>query len=152
MQKQKRRRQKDGCVWVCTLIRWLCCVERVLSADMTVHMHRSAALAHGIVSTSALHARTCVFVCTRVCARETLPFLDLHTCKQWRHPPPPIRRLNLAYLAELVCQIVGFLNLADLFCRITRFLGLCRLVLPTCWGLWVLGHLSWRRHLLWDTA
>ena len=67
-------------------------------------------------------------------------------------PPPPIRRPNLAEFAELVCRMVGFLNLADLFCRITRFLGLCRLVLPTCWGLWVLGHLSWRRHLLWDTA
>ena len=67
-------------------------------------------------------------------------------------PPPPIRRPNLAEFAELVCRIVGFLNLDDLFCRITRFLGLCRLVLPTCWGLWVLGHLSWRRHLLWDTA
>ena len=47
-------------------------------------------------------------------------------------PPPPIRRPNLADFAELVCRIVGFLNLADLFCRITRFLGLCRLVLPTC--------------------
>ena len=67
-------------------------------------------------------------------------------------PPPPIRRPNLAEFAELVCRIVGFLNLADLFCRIARFLGLCRLVLPTCWGLWVLGHLSWRRHLLCDTA
>ena len=67
-------------------------------------------------------------------------------------PPPPIRRPNLADFSELVCRIVGFLNLADLFCRITRFLGLCRLVLPTCWGFWVLGHLSWRRHLLWDTA
>ena len=67
-------------------------------------------------------------------------------------PPPPIRRPNLADFAELVCRIVGLLNLADFCCRITRFLGLCRLVLPTCWGLWVLGHLSWRRHLLWDTA
>ena len=56
-------------------------------------------------------------------------------------PPPQIRRPNLADFAELVCRIVGFLNLADLFCRITRFLGLCRLVLPTCWGFWVLGHL-----------
>ena len=58
-------------------------------------------------------------------------------------------------VAELVVALdSGFkvLNLADLFCRITRFLGLCRLVLPTCWGLWVVGHLSWRRHLLWDTA
>ena len=64
--------------------------------------------------------------------------------------PPPIRRPNLADFAELVCRIVGFLNLADLFCRITRFLGLCRLVLLTCWGFWVLGHLSWRRHLLWQ--
>ena len=66
--------------------------------------------------------------------------------------PPPIRRPNLADFADLVCRIVGFLNLADLFCRVTRFLGLCRLVLPTCWGLWVLGHLSWRQPLLWDTA
>ena len=70
----------------------------------------------------------------------------------WQTPPPPIRRPNLADFAEMVCRIFGFLNLADLFCRITRFLGLCRLVLPTCWGFWVLGHLSWRRHLLWDTA
>ena len=64
--------------------------------------------------------------------------------------PPLIRRPNLAEFAELVCRIVRFLNFADLFCRITRFLGLCRLVLPTCWGLWVLGHLSWRHPLLWD--
>ena len=56
---------------------------------------------------------------------------------------PPIRQPNLADFAELVCRIVGFLNLADLFCQITRFLGLCRLVLPTCWGFWVLGHLRW---------
>ena len=42
-------------------------------------------------------------------------------------PPPQIWRPNLADFAELVCRIVGFLNLADLFCRITRFLGLCRL-------------------------
>ena len=67
-------------------------------------------------------------------------------------PPPPIRRPNLAEFAEMVCRIVRFLNFADLFCRITRFLGLCRLVLPTCWGLWVLGHLNWRHPLLWDTA
>ena len=54
-------------------------------------------------------------------------------------PPPPIRRPNLAEFAELVCRIVGVLNLADLFCRITRFLGLCRLVLPTVGvsGFWV---------------
>ena len=68
------------------------------------------------------------------------------------NPPPPIRRPNLAEFAELVCRIVRFLNFADLFCRITRFLGFCHLVLPTCWGFWVLDHLSWRHPLLWDTA
>ena len=62
---------------------------------------------------------------------------------QEQPPPPPIWRPNLADFAELVCRIVGFLNLAHLFCQITRFLGLCRLVLPTCWGFWVLGHLRW---------
>ena len=96
--------------------------------------------------------RSCVVFCP--CAYDFIfvkvefhPLLASSDIPQLPHthnpPPPPIRRPNLADFAELVCRIVGFLNLADLFCRITRFLGLCRLVLPTCWGFWVLGHLRW---------
>ena len=102
-------------------------------------------------------ASTVSHLCSAYCILPPLAFRPLvhiifissYPCNP---PPPPIRRPNLAEFAELVCQIVRFLNFADLFCRITRFLGLCRLVLPTCWGLWVLGHLSWRHPLLWDTA